>query len=99
MAVGMISAITQRSVVPQLSKPWIGSYQNQYWQNSRQAVARPPSQVMLGMPNVEPFQGDACHSSRRRYGNTIAAMEHSTNDQIQAQIPFRLCSIAAMVFP
>ena len=48
---------------------------------------------MLGMPNVEPFHGDACHSSRRRYGNTIAAIEHRTNDRIQAKIPFSVLKI------
>src|SRR4051794_34574023 len=93
IADGMISAMTQRSVVPQESNPWIGSYQNQYSQNSRQAVDRPPSQVMFGMPGVAPFRGAPCHSSRRRYGKAIAAMEHRTNDQIQAQIPFSVLKI------
>src|SRR4051794_7767172 len=89
----MISAMTQRSVVPQLSYPGIGSSKTQYGQKSRRGVDGPPSQVMLGMPSVEPFQADACHSSRRRYGKAIAAIEHRTNDQIQAQIPFSVLKI------
>src|SRR5437764_5698957 len=86
-------AITQRSVVLQLSKPWIGSYQNQYSTNSRQMVDSPPSRVMFGMPKVEPFHGDACQRSRRRYGNTVAAIEHRMNDPIQAKIPFRVLMV------
>jgi hypothetical protein len=49
--------------------------------------------VMFGMPSVDPFQGDACHSSRRRYGNSIAAIEHRMNEKIQAKIPFRVLKI------
>ena len=48
---------------------------------------------MLGIPSVEPFHGEACHRSRRRYGNTVAAIEHRTNDRIQAKIPFSVLKI------
>src|SRR6185312_14878734 len=89
----MMSTITQRRVVPHVSKPWIGSYQSQYSQKRRQIVERPPSQVMLGIPAVDPFQGDACHSSRRRYGNSMAAIEQSTNESTQQKIPFRVLKI------
>jgi hypothetical protein len=76
-----------------VSKPWIGSYQSQYSQKRRQIVDRPPSHVMLGTPSVDPFHGEACQSSRRRYGKSIAAIEHRTNESTQQKMPFRVLKI------
>ena len=93
VAVGTTRTITHRRVVPQESTPWIGSYQNQYSQNRRHAVETAPRIVMFGMPSVDPFHGDACHRSRRRYGKTVAAMEHRTNDRIHTKMPFSVLMI------